>query len=97
MRELAPLRGSYRDTELLAVPHPSIGGAVIEALNILETYPSDFFNHDSVDRLQVLAEAFHIATVDHERMLAEPLFTAPTGWETLLTKEFAAEIGAGIP
>jgi gamma-glutamyltranspeptidase/glutathione hydrolase len=95
-RELAPLRGSYRDTELLAVPQPSMGGAVIEALNILETYPSEFFNHDTVDRLQILSEAFHIATVDHERMLAGGVFDAPTGWESLLTKEFAAERAALI-
>ena len=50
VREGEPLRGTYRGTEVLAFPHPSMGGAVIQALNILEQYPSDFFDQDTVDR-----------------------------------------------
>ena len=91
VRELAPLRGTYRDVEVLAVPHPSMGGAVIEALNILEHYPSDFLDLDTVERLQVLTEAFHIAIADHERTIADDPLVALGGHEQLLTKEFAAE------
>jgi gamma-glutamyltranspeptidase/glutathione hydrolase len=91
VRELTPLRGSYRDVEVVAVPHPSMGGAVIEALNILEHYPSQFLGLDTVDRLQVLSEAFHIAIADHERTFKDDPLIALGGQEQLLTKEFAAE------
>jgi gamma-glutamyltranspeptidase/glutathione hydrolase len=96
VRELTPLRGSYRNVEVLAVPYPSLGGAVIQALNILEQYPSDFLDLDSVDRLQVLTEAFHIAIADHERVSGHTASVTTIGWEHLLAKEFAAERAALI-
>ena len=90
-REIAPLRGTYRDTEILAFPHPSMGGAVIQALNILEQYPPAFFNQDTVGRYQLFAEAFHIATVDHSRHLSDTTFFGANGREVLLTKGHATE------
>jgi len=96
VRELAPLRGTYRGTEILTFPRPSLGGAVIEALNILEQYPSDFFDQDTVGRYQVFAEAFHIATADHSRLMSERSFVREDDWDRLLTKEFAAERAALI-
>jgi gamma-glutamyltranspeptidase/glutathione hydrolase len=96
VRELAPLRGSYRDVEVLAVPYPSMGGAVIQALNIMERYPSDFFDRDTVDRMQVLAETFHIATADHERLMAGGVIVGANSQRRLLTKEFAGKRAALI-
>jgi gamma-glutamyltranspeptidase/glutathione hydrolase len=96
VRELEPLRGSYRNVEVLAVPYPSLGGAVIEALNILEQYPSGFLDLDSLDRLQVLTEAFHIAIADHERVEGSQSSITRIGRQLLLTKEFAAERAALI-
>jgi gamma-glutamyltranspeptidase/glutathione hydrolase len=81
---------------VLAVPYPSLGGAVIQALNILEQYPSDFLDLDSVDRLQVLTEAFHIAIADHERVSGHTASVTTIGREHLLAKEFAAERAALI-
>ncbi len=91
VRELSPLRGTYRGTEILAFPYPSMGGAVIQALNILEQYPPDFFDQDTVGRYQVFAEAFHIATADHSRLLSDRSYVGATDRDRLLTKEFAAE------
>ncbi len=90
-REVAPLRGTYRDTEIFTFPHPSMGGAVIQALNILEQYPPAFFDQDTVSRYQVFAEAFHIATVDHSRLMSDTTFFGTQGREALLTKEHATE------
>jgi len=90
VRELAPLRGTYRGAEILALPYPSMGGAVIQALNILEQYPREFIDRDTVGRHQVLAEAFHIATADHERVFANRSLATSVGQDRLLTKEFAA-------
>ena len=96
IREGEPLRGTYRGTEVLTFPHPSMGGAVIQALNILEQYPSDFLDQDTIDRYQVVAEAFHIAIGDHDRMLADRSSAATQSRKRLLTKEFAAERAALI-
>jgi gamma-glutamyltranspeptidase/glutathione hydrolase len=96
VREMAPLRGTYRDTEIFAFPHPSIGGAVIQALNILEQYPSDFLDRDTIARYQVFAEAFHIATVDHSRLLSDTTFFGVHDREGLLAKSLAAEKAALI-
>ena len=96
VRELAPQRGTYRGAEILAFPRPSLGGAVIEALNILEQYPSDFIDQDTVGRYQVFAEAFHIATADHSRLMSERSFVRETDWDRLLTKDFASERAALI-
>jgi gamma-glutamyltranspeptidase/glutathione hydrolase len=96
VREVTPLRGTYRGVEVLALPYPTIGGAVIEALNILEQYPPDFFDQDTVSRYQVFAEAFHIATADHSRMMLDGSFVGVNDWQGLLTKGFAAERAALI-
>jgi gamma-glutamyltranspeptidase/glutathione hydrolase len=96
VREMAPLRGTYRGVEVLALPFPSLGGAVIQALNILEQYPSEFIDQDTVGRYQVFAEAFHIATADHSRLMSEKSFVGANEWERLLTKDFAAERAALI-
>ncbi len=96
VRELAPLRGTYRGTEVLAFPYPSMGGAVIQALNILEQYPPEFIDQDTVGRYQVFAEAFHIATADHSRLMSDTSFVGANGRDRLLTKDFAAERAALI-
>jgi len=97
VREVAPLYGTYRGVEILAFPPPSMGGAVIQALNILENYPRDFVVQDNVDRYQVFAEAFHIATADHSRPPRERTLVASRGSpEGLLSKEFAAARAALI-
>jgi len=96
VRELTPLRGTYRGTEVLAFPYPSMGGAVIQALNILERYPPDFIDQDTVGRYQVFAEAFHIATADHSRLMSDRSFVQANDRDRLLTKSFAAERAALI-
>jgi gamma-glutamyltranspeptidase/glutathione hydrolase len=96
VRELVPLRGTYRGTEVLAFPYPSMGGAVIQALNILERYSPEFIDQDTVDRYQVFAEAFHIATADHSRLIADGSVVGAVDRDRLVTKEFAAERAALI-
>lgn len=94
--ELTPLRGTYRGAEVLAFPYPGMGGAVIEALNILEQYPQDLVAADTAGRHQIIAEAFHIATVDHDRLFSSGASVSSVDQERLLTKEFAAERAALI-
>ena len=96
VHEVSPLRGTYRGAEILAFPHPTMGGAVIEALNILEQYPPEFVEQDTVGRYQVFAEAFHIATADYSRLMADTSIVGVRDRDRLLTKGFAAERAAQI-
>ena len=64
VREVPPLHTTYRGRDVFVFPPPGGGGSVISALNILENFPSEFLAGDSVDRHQVLVEAFRIAAAD---------------------------------
>ena len=64
VKEVYPLDTTYRGSHVLTVPPPGGGSAVIEALNILETFPSDFLAEDSVARHHVFLETFRIALAD---------------------------------
>jgi gamma-glutamyltranspeptidase/glutathione hydrolase len=62
--ERTPVRGDYRGLEVVAFPHPGGGDVLIEALQILGTFPPDLLRLDSVDRVHLLLEAVRIAMRD---------------------------------
>lgn len=64
VKEVRPLHTTYRGRRVLTVPPPAGGSAVIESLNILETFQSDFLAQDTVDRHHALLEAFRISLAD---------------------------------
>jgi len=64
VRETYPLHTTYRGTEVFTVRPPGGGTPVIEALNILETFPSDFLAEDTVERHHALIETIRIALAD---------------------------------
>jgi gamma-glutamyltranspeptidase/glutathione hydrolase len=72
IEETQPLHTSYRGASVVTVPPPGGGAAVIEACNILETFPRDFLAQDSAARHHVLLEAFRIALAD--RAMASGMF-----------------------
>ena len=74
--EHQPVRTTYRGVEVLSIPAPGGGDALVESLNILETFPSDFLAHDSIDRYQAMIEAVRIARADRASTGAGML---PTG------------------
>ncbi len=96
VRELTPATGTYRGLDVFAFPSPGSGGAVVEALNILEQFPVEQLRGQSVDRLQILIESFRIALGDRRQFRPDP--NLPDGHRNLhfLTKEFAAERAAMI-
>jgi gamma-glutamyltranspeptidase/glutathione hydrolase len=89
--ERRPLRGTYRDTEVIGFPWPGAGGAVIEALNVLEQYPPEFLREPSANQLQAFAEAFHIAIADHARFTSSSTVTGHPPDTMYTGKAFAAE------
>jgi len=62
--ERAPVRGKYRGLEVVSFPYPGGGDTVVEALHILEAFPSEFLREGSVDSLHLLLEAQHISMQD---------------------------------
>ena len=92
----APIRGSYRGYDIVAMPQPSSGGVVLlETLNILEGFPMQDMKQGSVASLHVMIEAMKRAYADRARYLGDPAFvSAPIA--TLVDKDYAAKQRAGI-
>ncbi|HEX7447063.1 MAG TPA: gamma-glutamyltransferase [Pirellulales bacterium] len=90
-----PVRGSYREFEILGAPPPSSGGiATIEALNLLERF--DLRRHDrwSGRTVHLLIEALRRAFCDRARWLGDPDFVEIP--QRFLTKEYAERLAKGI-
>jgi gamma-glutamyltranspeptidase/glutathione hydrolase len=74
-KERAPLRGTYRGYEIISMPPPSSGGAVlIEMLNILEGYDLPKLEANSSDRYHLMAEAMRRAFADRAEYMGDADF-----------------------
>lgn len=62
--EVDPVRGRYRDREILTVGAPAGGGVLVEALQILEQFPGDRVRGHSASSLQLFLDAIRIARED---------------------------------
>ena len=94
-KERRPVRGTYRDFEIVGAPPPSSGGtATIEALQILEPFNLRHYDRDSAQARHLVIEALRRAFCDRARWLGDPDFVDVPG--RLLTKEYARERGADI-
>ena len=88
--ERAPVRGSYRDHEIISVPPPSSGGVhLIEMLNILEGYSLDSLGAGSPAALHLMIEAMKRAYADRAQFLGDAdQVSVPV--ERLISKSHAA-------
>jgi gamma-glutamyltranspeptidase / glutathione hydrolase len=74
-KERVPLRGSYRGYEIISMPPPSSGGAVlIEMLNILEGFDLKKLNPLSSDYYHLLIEAMRRAYADRAEYMGDTDF-----------------------
>jgi len=90
--ERTPLRGTYRDYEIISMPPPSSGGvALIEMLNTLEGYNLAEMGHNSAAFIHHLTEAMRRAYRDRARYLADTDFVE-VPLDRLTSKEYAAEL-----
>lgn len=78
-----PVMGTYRGYEIASMPPPSSGGvAIIETLNILETFPLSDWGR-SAQTMHVMAEAMKLSFADRGLHLADPDFVdVPSQWLT---------------
>jgi gamma-glutamyltranspeptidase/glutathione hydrolase len=95
-KERAPLRGTYRGYEVISMPPPSSGGAVlIEMLNILEGYDLKNTDANSSDRYHLMAEAMRRAFADRAEYMGDSDFVkVPVAG--LIEKTYAAKLRSTI-
>jgi gamma-glutamyltranspeptidase/glutathione hydrolase len=95
-KERTPLRGSYRGHEIISMPPPSSGGAVLlEMLNILEGFDLSKLEASSSDRYHLMAEAMRRAFADRAEYMGDTDFVkVPIAG--LTDKEYAAKLRATI-
>ena len=95
-KERAPLRGSYRGYEVISMPPPSSGGAVlIEMLNILEGYDLSKMDPSSSDRYHLMTEAMRRAFADRAEFMGDTDFVkVPIAG--LIDKTYAAKLRSSI-
>lgn len=94
--ERVPLRGTYRDYEVLTMPPPSSGGiALLEMLNILEPYDLAKWGRDAPETNHLLIEAMRRAFADRAGFLGDPDFVrVPVN--ALIAKPYAAQVSRSI-
>ena len=94
--ERPPVRGTYRDYEIVSMGPTSSGGThIIQILNILEGFDIAGMGFGTADTIHVIAEAMKIAFADRFRYMADPATTdIPLDW--LTSKAYADERRAQI-
>ena len=95
-KEREPLRGNYRGYEIVSMPPPSSGGAVlIEMLNILEGYDLKKMDWASSDRYHLMTEAMRRAFADRAEYMGDTDFVkVPIAG--LIDKKYAAQLRSTI-
>ncbi|MEA2206313.1 MAG: gamma-glutamyltranspeptidase / glutathione hydrolase [Blastocatellia bacterium] len=91
-RERAPLRGTYRGYEVISMPPPSSGGAVlIEMLNILEGFDLKKTDSGSSERYHLMTESMRRAFADRAEYMGDTDFVnVPVAG--LVDKDYAARL-----
>jgi gamma-glutamyltranspeptidase/glutathione hydrolase len=91
----APLRGTYRSHEVVAVPPSTSGGVtLIESLNALENFDLRRQGRWSPETLHVMIETMKRAFRDRALYLGDPASTVIP--EKLLDKDYARDLAASI-
>jgi gamma-glutamyltranspeptidase/glutathione hydrolase len=87
-----PLKGTYRGYEVVTMPPPSSGGvALLEMLNMLESYKLSDYGPNSSETVHLLVEAQRRAFADRAEYMGDADFVkVPT--EGLTSKKYAGEL-----
>jgi len=95
-KEREPVRGNYRGYEVISMPPPSSGGAVLlEMLNILEGYDLSKFDSASSERYHLMTEAMRRAFADRAEFMGDSDFVkVPVAG--LVEKSYAAKLRSTI-
>ena len=90
-KERPTIRGTYRGHEIVSIPPPSSGGAVLlNTLNMLESYDLRAMEHNSSKKYHVLTEALRRSFADRAEYMGDADFVqVPIA--DLITKNYAAK------
>ena len=89
----APLTGSYRGYEVIAMPPPSSGGvALLEMLNVLEGYDLKAMGFASAAQIHLMTESMKRAYADRAKFLGDPDFNKDMPIARLMSKPYAADL-----
>ncbi|MBA2339710.1 MAG: gamma-glutamyltransferase, partial [Pyrinomonadaceae bacterium] len=89
-KERTPLRTTYRGYEVISMPPPSSGGAVlIEMLNILEGYELPKMNPSSSEKYHLVTEAMRRAFADRAEYMGDADFVSVPA-QGMISKDYAA-------
>lgn len=88
--ERAPVKGTYKDFEIISMGPPSSGGAsIIQMMNMMELVDWDNIEFNSTDYVHILAESMRRAYADRAEFLGDPDFNPDMPIDRLLSKEHA--------
>lgn len=91
-----PVRGSFRNVEILSMGPPSSGGVlVVQMLNMLELYPLEDFGWNAAQYVHMLTEVQRRAYADRATHLGDMDFW-PVPIERLTSKAYAKQRAATI-
>jgi gamma-glutamyltranspeptidase / glutathione hydrolase len=95
-KERTPVRGNYRGHEIISMPPPSSGGAVlIQMLNILEGFDLQKLEANSSERYHLMTEAMRRAFADRAEYMGDSDFVkVPVAG--LIDKAYATTLRATI-
>ena len=87
-----PVRGTYRDLEIVSAAAPHSGVTLIEMLNMIEHLEFDTAVHysQSAGQVHMLAEIFRRATADRTQYLGDPRYVR-TPVAAMISKDYARE------
>src|SRR5262249_4710709 len=86
-----PVRGTYRDYQIVSMPPPSSGGVhLVEMLNVLEGYPLADLGAGSVPALHLMIETMKRAYADRAEFLRHRAVVAVPS-DPLPSKTYAAD------
>ncbi len=92
-----PIRGTYRDCEIISMPPPSSGGvALAEMLNVLEGFNLRRNGAGSVTNVHLIVETMRRAFADRARFLGDPDFNRDMPLVQLDSKEYALMLRKSI-
>jgi gamma-glutamyltranspeptidase/glutathione hydrolase len=95
-KERTPVRGNYRGHEIISMPPPSSGGAVlVEMLNILEGFDLQKMEASSSDRYHLMAEAMRRAFADRAEYMGDSDFVK-VPLQGLIDKSYATSLRSSI-
>jgi gamma-glutamyltranspeptidase/glutathione hydrolase len=91
-----PIRGTYRDYEVISAPPPSSGGAIIlQTLNMLEGHPLKDLRHNSAEALHLISETLMRSCSSIRSRICDPDFSQIPMSE-LVSKDQARKASASI-